>query len=100
LRTFERQEEHGFQEIDLQHIYRAMDAIEDLDSKIKSKLSMLFPRFQGKLSTASFLMLPPSIFESNDISKYSFLPPLNEPILVEDRIRFFGCALEPFAGIH
>jgi transposase len=27
LRTYERQEEHGFQGIDLQHIYRAMDAI-------------------------------------------------------------------------
>jgi transposase len=28
LRTYERQGEHGFQGIDLQHIYRAMDAIE------------------------------------------------------------------------
>jgi transposase len=37
LRTFERQEDHGFHEIDLQHIYRTMDAIESLDSEIQKQ---------------------------------------------------------------
>ena len=37
LRTCERQEEHGFQGIDLQHIYRAMDAIESLDNEIQKR---------------------------------------------------------------
>jgi transposase len=37
LRTFERQQEHGFHDIELQHIYRAMDAIESLDSEIQKQ---------------------------------------------------------------
>jgi transposase len=37
LRTFERQEEHGFQNIDLQHIYRCMDAIEPLSVNIQNE---------------------------------------------------------------
>jgi transposase len=37
LRTFERQEEHGFYGNDLQHIYRTMDAIEPLNSEIQKQ---------------------------------------------------------------
>lgn len=37
LRTYERQEEHGFHGIDLQHIYRAMDVIEPLSGSFQKK---------------------------------------------------------------
>lgn len=37
LRTYERQEEHGFQGIDIQHLYRAMDAIASLDADIQKQ---------------------------------------------------------------
>nr|NGY94884.1 hypothetical protein [Neochlamydia sp. AcF84] len=36
-RTYERQEEHGFQGIDLQHLYRSMDAIASLDEAIQKQ---------------------------------------------------------------
>jgi transposase len=36
LRTYERQSDHGFTGIDLQHIYRAMDAIEHFNSEIQT----------------------------------------------------------------
>nr|WP_166155393.1 hypothetical protein [Neochlamydia sp. AcF84]NGY94890.1 hypothetical protein [Neochlamydia sp. AcF84] len=35
--TYKRQEEHGFQGIDLQHIYRTMDAIESLEAEIQKE---------------------------------------------------------------
>ena len=37
LRTYERQNEHGFDGIDLQHLYRSMDAIENLDGEIQKQ---------------------------------------------------------------
>ena len=37
LRTYERQQEHGFEEIGLQHLYRAMDVIEPLGDKIQTQ---------------------------------------------------------------
>lgn len=37
LRTFERQQDHGFQNIELQHIYRAMDALEPLNESIQKQ---------------------------------------------------------------
>jgi hypothetical protein len=37
LRTYERQEEHGFYGIDLQHVYRAMDVIEPLSHDLQKK---------------------------------------------------------------
>lgn len=37
LRTFERQEEHGFYGIDLQHFYRAMDTIEPFAIEIQKQ---------------------------------------------------------------
>lgn len=37
LRTYERQEEHGFQGIDLQHIYRSMDALETKSEEIQKQ---------------------------------------------------------------
>ena len=38
LRTYERQEEYGFQHIDIQNIYRAMDAITPLDEAIQKQI--------------------------------------------------------------
>ncbi len=49
-RTYERQEEHGFQEINLQHIYRAMDSIEHLSDAIQTQA------FQSVFSTANYLV--------------------------------------------
>lgn len=37
LRTFERQTEHGFDGIELQHLYRTMDAIFPLDDQIQAQ---------------------------------------------------------------
>jgi transposase len=37
LRTYERQQEHGFEEIDLHHLYRTMDVVEQLSSKIQEQ---------------------------------------------------------------
>ncbi|MBM3199192.1 MAG: IS1634 family transposase [Chlamydiae bacterium] len=37
LRTYERQEEHGYREFDLQHFYRAMDAIEPLAEEFQKQ---------------------------------------------------------------
>jgi transposase len=37
LRTYERQAEYGFNEIDLQHIYRTMDVIESLNETIQKQ---------------------------------------------------------------
>ena len=37
LRTYERQKDHGFEGIDLQHLYRAMDAIEPLANQIQTQ---------------------------------------------------------------
>jgi len=37
LRTYERQQEHGFNEIDLQHLYRAMDVLEPFSDKIQAQ---------------------------------------------------------------
>lgn len=38
LRTCESQEDHGFQGISAQHIYKAMDALEPLGPEIQNKL--------------------------------------------------------------
>lgn len=48
LRTCERQESHGFGDIDLQHLYRAMDAIALLDIKIQAQA------FKTVSSTANY----------------------------------------------
>jgi transposase len=37
LRTYERQLDHGFEEIDLHHLYRAMDTIEPLKDQIQGQ---------------------------------------------------------------
>jgi len=37
LRTYEKQQEHGFQEIELQHLYRTMDVLEPLSSDIQKQ---------------------------------------------------------------
>jgi len=36
LRTFERQQDHGFNDIDLQHLYRSMDIIHPLSEQIQT----------------------------------------------------------------
>lgn len=55
LRTCERQLEHGFQQIDLQHIYRAMDAIENLDEEFqKQAFTSVFKHAEGAIDCFFF----------------------------------------------
>jgi transposase len=74
LRTFERQEEHGFQEIDLQQIYRAMDAIESLDSKIQKQAYNAVSKISDEVVDCFFFDVTTLYFES----------------IVQDEIRDFG----------
>lgn len=64
LRTYERQEEHGFQGIDLQHIYRAMDAIESLDAEIQKQAFDTACKISGKIVDCFFFDVTTLYFES------------------------------------
>ena len=48
LRTYERQKDHGFEDIELQHLYRAMDVIEPLANQIQAQA------FNTACSTAKY----------------------------------------------
>ena len=48
LRTFERQQDHGFNQINLQHLYRAMDAIIPFNDQIQTQA------FKAACSIASY----------------------------------------------
>lgn len=56
LRTCERQEDHGFQGINAQHIYRAMDAIGPLASEIQKQAFNIVSRMSEKPVDCFFLM--------------------------------------------
>jgi transposase len=75
LRTFERQEEHGFQGIDLQHIYRAMDAIEDLDFEIQKQAFNTVAKISGEIVDCFFFDVTTLYFESiiqDEIKEFGF----------------------------
>jgi len=74
LRTCERQENHGFNGIDLQHIYRAMDAIESLDGEIQKQAFDTTCKASGGLVDCFFFDVTTLYFES----------------VVQDEIRDFG----------
>jgi transposase len=74
LRTYERQEEHGFNEIDLQHIYRSMDAIECLDDKIQKQAFTTVSNYSEGLVDCFFFDVTTLYFES----------------VLQDEIRDFG----------
>jgi transposase len=74
LRTCERQEEHGFNEIDLQHIYRSMDAIECLDDKIQKQAFTTISNYSEGFVDCFFFDVTTLYFES----------------VLQDEIRDFG----------
>lgn len=74
LRTYERQEELGFNEIDLQHIYRSMDAIECLDDKIQKQAFITVSNYSECIVDCFFFDVTTLYFES----------------VLQDEIRNFG----------
>lgn len=64
LRTYERQESHGFQGIDLQHIYRTMDAIESLESEIQQQAFNTVCKVSSKPVDCFFFDVTTLYFES------------------------------------
>lgn len=63
-RTFERQKKHGFQEIDLQHIYRSMDAIENLETEIQKKAFEIVSQYSEGTVDCFFFDVTTLYFES------------------------------------
>ena len=74
LRTFERQEEHGFTGIDLQHVYRTMDAIEPFVDEIQKQAFIAAQKASGEQVDCIFFDVTTLYFES----------------IVQDEIREFG----------
>lgn len=75
LRTYERQKDHGFQGIDLQHVYRTMDAIEHLSTEIQLAAFNTVCRFSGGLIDCFFFDVTTLYFESvsqDDIRDFGF----------------------------
>lgn len=75
LRAFERQEEYGFADIDLQHIYRAMDAIASLNEKIQKQAFETVCKATGGLVDCFFFDVTTLHFESvsqDDLRDFGF----------------------------
>ncbi len=75
LRTYERQEEHGFEGIDLQHIYRSMDAIASLDDAIQAQAFDTVSKALGGLVDCFFFDVTTLYFESvtqDDLKEFGF----------------------------
>ncbi len=64
LRTYERQEDHGFHGISAQHIYRAMDAIEPLAAEIQKQAFNIANQISGNLVDCFFFDVTTLYFES------------------------------------
>ncbi len=64
LRTCERQEDHGFQGISAQHIYRAMDALEPLGPEIQKQAFKVASQISGKPVDCFFFDVTTLYFES------------------------------------
>lgn len=64
LRTYERQEEHGFKQIDLQHIYRAMDVIGSLNEAIQMQAFESTRKASGGVIDCFFFDVTTLYFES------------------------------------
>jgi transposase len=75
LRTYERQQEHGFEEIGLQHIYRTMDAIASLDNAIQAQAFNIVSTASGSLVDCFFFDVTTLYFESvkqDDLKEFGF----------------------------
>jgi transposase len=64
LRTYERQADHGFNDIDLQHIYRTMDAIEYLGHDIQTTAFNTVCAYSGGIVDCFFFDVTTLYFES------------------------------------
>lgn len=64
LRTYERQKEHGFNNIKLQHIYRAMDVIESLSEAIQMQAFECTRKASGSVIDCFFFDVTTLYFES------------------------------------
>lgn len=64
LRTFERQSEHGFQQIDLHQIYRSMDAIENLDEAVQQQAFKTVSKYSEGIVDCFFFDVTTLYFES------------------------------------
>jgi transposase len=75
LRTFERQEDHGFYGIDLQHVYRAMDAIMTVDGAIQKQAFDTVSAMSENLVDCFFFDVTTLYFESvsqDDLKEFGF----------------------------
>jgi transposase len=75
LRTYERQQEHGFDGIDLQHVYRSMDAIACLDGAIQKKAFDAVCSASGGIVDCFFFDVTTLYFESvtqDDLRDFGF----------------------------
>ena len=75
LRTYERQIDHGFNGIDLQHIYRTMDAIENLAPEIQTAAFNTICRISGGVVDCFFFDVTTLYFESvsqDDVRDFGF----------------------------
>jgi transposase len=64
LRTYERQEEHGFNGVNLQHIYRTMDVIKDLNEAIQTQAFENARKASGGVIDCFFFDVTTLYFES------------------------------------
>ena len=75
LRTYERQEAHGFFGIDLQHIYRTMDVIEHICSEIQTVAFNVSCKLSGGIIDCFFFDVTTLYFESvsqDDLRDFGF----------------------------
>jgi transposase len=75
LRTYERQDEHGFEGIDLQHVYRAMDAIAFLEDAIQTQAFNIVSKATGGVVDCFFFDVTTLYFESvtqDDLREFGF----------------------------
>ena len=64
LRTYERHAEYGFNEVDLQHIYRTMDAIEGVKGEIQKQAFQTVKKYSGEPVDCFFFDVTTLYFES------------------------------------
>jgi transposase len=64
LRTYQRQQDHGFCDIDLQHVYRAMDAIQPFSSEFQKQAFNTSLKYSEGLVDCFFFDVTTLYFES------------------------------------
>jgi transposase len=75
LRAYERQEDYGFQDIELQSIYRAMDALAPLDDAIQKQIFETITQISGGKVDCVFFDVTTLYFESitqDDLKEFGY----------------------------